>query len=141
MPFRTLGGGLGNFYNLSDAVLQSHDAEINANELTMTKKKTITITDLATSNSLRIKFDLRCNNVTYTVKGRIYKNGIAIGTLRTEGGTTYVTYSEDLAFAKGDTIELWCMADYAGYPYWIRNFRVHGYIAAASSTGFTGVNS
>lgn len=54
----------------------------------------------------RIKFDLRASD-THTAYGRIYKNGIAHGTLRFTTSMSYVTYTEDLTFAKGDLIQLY----------------------------------
>lgn len=56
----------------------------------------------------RIKFKIGAVISGQTAYARLYKNGVAYGTERsTQNYQTPVTYSEDLAYSAGDTIELW----------------------------------
>jgi len=59
------------------------------------------------AGTIRIKFALKISNNYFSASARIYKNGVAYGTERSTNSTTYVAFSEDLAFADGDTIEIW----------------------------------
>lgn len=54
----------------------------------------------------RVKFDGKKSTSTGTPTARIYKNGVAFGTLQSLT-LSYTTYSEDLIFSPNDTIELW----------------------------------
>lgn len=54
---------------------------------------------------VQVTFDLR--TVGGTAYGRIYKNGVAVGTERTTSSSTFVSWSENITFAANDTIELW----------------------------------
>lgn len=54
---------------------------------------------------VQVTFDLR--TVGGTAYGRIYKNGVAVGTERTTSSGTFVSWSENITFSANDTIELW----------------------------------
>jgi hypothetical protein len=56
--------------------------------------------------SYRIAFNLRATG-TYAAYGRIYKNGIALGTLRSNTSTSKVNYTEDFVLLAGDTIQIY----------------------------------
>ena len=75
---------------------------------------------------VRIKFDLLGDDIgdsRATALGRIYVNGVATGTERSNSVETWVTYSEDILVYPGDTIEIW--AKYSGDgPGAIRNFLI-----------------
>jgi len=118
---------LGKAYIIGDEVLHSHDSQQThgvAEE--WNKEKTITINTLYPSPStLRIKFDLYGVAGDKTGKGRIYKNGAPVGTERTRINEVWETFSEDLEFAQGDTLELWLWTELT-FAAQIRNFRVHG---------------
>lgn len=118
---------LGKAYIIGDEVLHSHDGQQThdvAEE--WHKEKTITINTLyPTPSTLRIKFDLYGIAGNKTGKGRIYKNGAPVGTERTRINEVWETFSEDLEFAQGDTLELWLWTELT-YGAQIRNFRVHG---------------
>lgn len=78
---------------------------------------------LARGGSIRVKFDLKGtpDDIAY---GRIYKNGVAIGTVRTTSSFTYVTYSQDFAgLNAGDAIQLYIYG--FSYPGVARNFRIY----------------
>lgn len=118
---------LSNKYAISDDLLHSHDAEYWGTAASYTKKKTITLDTLSLSPStIRVKFDLKAESGT-TGYGRVYKNGVAIGTEQSTTSTSYVTFSEDLSFEMGDTLELWVKDGTAGSTFvGCVNFRVYG---------------
>jgi hypothetical protein len=70
------------------------------------KKKQFTIPH---NGVYRVKFNMRIHSSEFDAYGRIYKNGVAYGTQRQEGGANPTTFSEDLAFNAGNTCEIWVM--------------------------------
>lgn len=62
------------------------------------------------SGTYRIKWTGYTSNVVYHGKGQIYKNGVAFGTEYIINSTS-TTYTEDLDFERGDTVELWAKRD------------------------------
>jgi len=80
---------------VSDVLRHSHDAEVvkNTDNTTYSIEKTITFTN-GVKGVLRIKYDLgrvACG----TAYGRLYKNGVAIGTEQSRAAD-YLTFSEDI---------------------------------------------
>jgi len=74
--------------------------------------------------TLRIKFDILSGDGT-PVYGRIYKNGVAVGTEQSTTSTTYVTKSEDISgFEANDKIQLYIRGG-ASSGNKIRNFRFY----------------
>lgn len=70
---------------------------------------------VGTTGTYRVKFTFVSSNTGLPVYGRIYKNGVAYGTLHET--YTSVTYSQDLAFNAGDTVEIWGdTSSYGVYP-------------------------
>lgn len=60
------------------------------------------------SGNYRISFDLRNSAAPDTAYGRIYKNGVAIGTVRHTSSQTGVIYTEDInGLVTGDLIQLY----------------------------------
>ena len=115
--------GLSCKYVIGDVLIHSHDAEAFISNQGLGAKKTITINTLSPSPStIRIKFDYKCNNIGGW--GKIYKNGVAIGTKRYDSSDAYVTFTEDLSFSKGDMIELWVYSSFKSI--YIRNLRIYG---------------
>jgi len=51
-------------------------------------------------------FDLKSASTTDAF-GRIYVNGIAVGTIRNNPTTTYITYAEDINVSRGDLVQLY----------------------------------
>ncbi|MCK5520319.1 MAG: hypothetical protein KAI81_04340 [Candidatus Marinimicrobia bacterium] len=121
--------GLLNRYAITNDLLHSNDStQINSTQNTYKKVKTITLNTLyRTPETIRIKFDLKTTWSIHNAYGRIYKNGVALGTERITNNTSYVTYSEDLSFEDGDTLELWTynIGWNAAYSY-TRNLRIYG---------------
>ena len=82
----------------------SSDSYIRASYSTWTKLKAFTV---PISGTYRVKFSIiaRTGDTGY---GRIYKNGVELGTQQTStNGASYVVFSEDLVFNAGETCELW----------------------------------
>ena len=118
--------GIKKKYVIGNPVILAHDAEASIGPGDYTLLKTITISELKPSpTTLRIQFALRSSTTDNFVYGRIYKNGVAVGTERQMFSLTYATYIEDLEFAKGDAIQLYAHGAVNSVAY-IRNFRVSG---------------
>jgi hypothetical protein len=77
---------------------------------------------------LRIKFDIKTTNNAVPVYGRIYRNGVAVGTQRETYSTSYDPYSEDISgWSAGDLIQLYTYSGDAGVvDVYVQNFRVYG---------------
>ena len=104
----------------------SHDAETTTTSATYTKKKTITF-HLGLIGGYRVLFDLKTSDVARHAFGRVYRNGVSLGTEQEEFAivNTYVTKSEDLttSLSPGDTLELWLHNDGTGTTT-ARNFQI-----------------
>lgn len=81
---------------------------------------------------IRVKFDIK-DSTTTSARAQIYKNGVAFGTDQSNATASYVTISEDLVFAPGDTVELWKRAD-SGTTCYVRNFRIYYDIQAGDGS-------
>lgn len=75
------------------------------------------------SGTVRIKFSLRASSGN-TAYGQIYKNGVAVGALRSNNTTTEVFYAEDIAMNKGDLIQLYLRGFSSGSNVHVRNFEI-----------------
>jgi hypothetical protein len=122
--------GLKKLYEISNNILHSHDVNAGTQSSTYVKLKTITINTLYPSPiTLRIYFGLysSCSIAASPAKAKIYKNGNPVGIERTNAWPIYQTFTEDLSFSNGDTIELWGLHSY-GTPCWctVSNFKVLG---------------
>lgn len=112
---------------VSDNLRNSHDAEVDTSTTgaAYAKIKTMTFTNGIKGN-LRVKFDLK-DNASYVGYGRVYKNGVALGAIKT-GTDNYVTESEDIdvgTIAAGETLELWGKAEHASAHVFVKNFRCY----------------
>jgi hypothetical protein len=115
-------------YAIGESALVSHDAETSTGSTSYVKLKTITLGSyVLVGRTMRIKFDIHNSSTgpPYAY-GRIYRNGVAVGTERSTPSSTYVTFSEDvLGWSAGDTVELWVKAA-STYTAYVRNFRICG---------------
>lgn len=109
----------------SDNLRNSHDAEASTASGTYVLLKTITLNQKL-YGTVRIKFDLKCYLGPGTAYGKIYHNGVALGTEQSSISSSYATKSEDIThdFGKNDTIELWGKLQYMTTTY-IQNFRLY----------------
>lgn len=120
--------GIFNKYQIGDSIIQSNDAEAYTSSWNSVKVREITINTLYKSpNTLRISFDLkRAGPGVGNAHGSIYKNGVYQAGSYT-GSSSYVTFTHDISFSQGDTIELHIYNAIGGTEYaYIRNFRVKG---------------
>jgi len=119
--------GLLKLYTIGDASLHTHTGVVNTDINSYVKMKTIAVDTLyATPSTIRIKFDLYRVGISRNVYGRIYKNGGAVGIERITNSDTPQTYTEDISFAEGDTIELWLKGLSLGSPAYNNEFYVCG---------------
>jgi len=81
------------------------------------------------STTIKTYFEMKSMNADYAVIGQIYRNGVAVGTLRTTFSTSYVGYTENIPnCSPNDLIQLY--VNVAG-AWWnnnvaVRNFRLLG---------------
>jgi len=103
----------------TELLKNSNDTEKTTASLTYVKVKEILISE-PILGTIRIKFDLKSSN--YAAYGRIYRNGVAIGTERNQS-TTYATFSEDLTitWAVGDLIQIYAHGQ-SGATAYVKNF-------------------
>lgn len=114
--------------------------------------KTITFTN-GIRGTLRFNFEIRWAAAqASTAYGKIYKNGVAIGTEYSTGSSStdsgYVSQTEAIAVVlnPGDTLELWMRADNGLSGMYCRNFRIlydndlsgnTGVVTNATDAGYT----
>ena len=113
----------------SDVLRKTDDAVVNTVETVYALRKSITIPKNYVTSGLRIKFDIADNSTGSYGDGKIYKNGVAVGTERSASGGVdeYNSFSEDLGgFAPGDTIELWSKTTNVGVICRVKDFRIKG---------------
>ena len=126
-------------YKLSDDLILSHDAEAhNSASTTPTKVKTITLSMFGT-NTIRIGWEMKGVNSAADGRTRIYKNGIALGNIHSSISQSYTSFSEDLEFSGGDTLELWFWSQTGAATTMIKELRVYGKYEV--DTQISGVNT
>ncbi len=109
-------------YVAGDVVLVPANTERMVSVAVMTKKKEI---QMLRGGELRLKFDLKSNSVQGLAYGQVYRNGIAVGALRSTASINYVTFSEDIAgWVIGDLAQLYIKATAGGYEAYAMNFQV-----------------
>lgn len=62
------------------------------------------------NGTVRVSFDLRTGHAGYPAKGRIYKDGVAVGTLRSTSSTSFITFTEDIDISEDETIQIYYSA-------------------------------
>ena len=108
----------------------SNNTEVGTIDRVWKRLKSIKINNM--SGTVRVRFDLMINTENTPVSAQIYKNGVAVGTMRSTTSTSYVTYTEDISFSRGDEIQLYVKEDY--YTGYVRNFRLYISIDSLVST-------
>lgn len=75
--------------------------------------------------TLRIKFDMKVDGDQG--RGRIYKNGVAVGSEQLTSSTSYATYSQDISgWSRGDLVQLYARNDSgAANLTYMKNFRLY----------------
>jgi len=101
----------------------SNNVEKTTQSVVYIKVKEIVIN--SDMSGVRIKFDMKIDNVLGIATGRIYKNGVSIGTEQTDGTAVYQVFSEDLTgFVKGDMIQIFAKVDNAARTASVRNLQL-----------------
>jgi hypothetical protein len=99
--------------NVAGSSLTVFNGDVGTGAITSTtsttplKKYSITI---LTPGTYRITFYLKSTNSTNTVYGQIYRNGVAVGTQRSNANnsTNGLAYTEDIAgWNEGDVLEIY----------------------------------
>ena len=106
----------------SDLLQWANDAERSTSAAAYTKLKETKITSAL--DICRVKFDLRSQTAGYNCDARIYKNGVAIGTVRSTTSADWTTFSEDFSnFAVDDLVQVYARYDPTACYVYIRYFR------------------
>jgi hypothetical protein len=111
--------------NLGTDIIHAHDAEVSsATDDDWVKVKTITLTETP-DTSLKIYFELKSSGGDF-VYGKIYRNGVAVGTEQLTDSITYVPFTETISgWSNGNTLELWILSSPWKTVY-AQNFRILG---------------
>lgn len=114
----TIDGITGTANNISPGalVVATNNSSINGTESAMTKKREYQINF---NGGVRVIFTMTPNGSGPIINGRVYKNGIAIGTMRNiSSGATGATYSEDFTgIVAGDLIQIYMNCTNGGTYY------------------------
>ena len=96
-------------------------AVVNINSVTPAKVKEISV---ANSGTITVSFGLLAGSTSYTSYARVYKNEVAVGTLRSStNSTTYTFYSENISVSLGDLIQLYIYASQKNICY-AKDFKI-----------------
>jgi hypothetical protein len=120
----------------SDTLKQSADTERSTTSNSYVGVKDILIDNIqAGLSSIRIKFDLKNGGSSYNAYGRVYINGVDVGTERSTNSTTYVTFSEDFSVKNGDRIYLFIKEQTASpNTAYAKNFRLYYDLTTTTET-------
>jgi len=115
-------------YALSDDVYAEENTMVIKYDTTFTMAKKFTLPpDFPPNTTLRISFDLKAETEGTTVYGQIYRNGTAVGTLRSTTTTSFTTFTEDIGgWNPGDEIQLWVRTTDSSIGVWTNYFRILG---------------
>lgn len=126
---RILVNLIGVVYSASEDLLCSDDPEDFTFKEVYTNTLEIEILPYIFSNEteLRIKFDLKADSVAITAYGKLYRNGVAVGTERSTSSTSYSTHYEDISgWSSKDLIQLHIKSSTYGIAAVCRNLRAYG---------------
>ena len=107
----------------SNIIIASADTERDTNSYSYTKLKDI---DVLVTGTVSVYFELKKSIGVGLSYGRIYKNGIAVGTERSASSSEYVSYSEDIAVTSGDNLQLYAKVNVSYATVSVRYFRITG---------------
>lgn len=110
----------------SDVLQKSDDSEVSGwHNTTYGLKKELTV-PAGLSGELRIKFAIRRIDGGQAINGKLYRNGVAVGTEQ-GASDSYVVKTEDIAgWSAGDLIQLYCKSGQATFTKGaIKDFRVY----------------
>ena len=103
-----------------DVVLASAATERTDNSGVMTKAKEV---QELRGGTLRLKFDMKTDNVGVAANAQVYCNGAPVGTLHTTSSLSYVSFSEDVSgWFPGDLVQLYIKTATAPFTAFVKNF-------------------
>lgn len=111
-------------YAAGNTLLISSDAiKSVSNPGSWTKAKEIKINR---GGTLRISFDMRDSQGANPANGQVFRNGVAVGTLRSTNSSVFVTYSEDVSgWAASDLCQIYVQSTGGAETVDIQNFRIY----------------
>jgi len=110
-------------YTAGDYIIVGSDAEKTTTATSYTRVKEIVVTRTGT---LRVKFDLASGSAGINAYGRVYRNGVAVGTARNTTSVTPTTYTEDISgWSPNDLCQVYAYTQSGSYATRITNFRLY----------------
>lgn len=110
----------------SDSLQNSNDTEKTTTQTSYTKLKETLVNGYF--KQIRVKFDLNTTSGGFTAFGRVYKNGVEIGTEQTNNSNpgVYATKSEDITInaVPNDLIQIYVKGS-TGETAKVKNFRIY----------------
>ena len=106
-------------FSASDNLKASADTERGGIITTYKSKKSIRVYK---KGRVRVKFSIK-EEAGGTTYGRIYIDGVAVGTERSNNTTTYIEFSEDIDVEVNSAVQLY-IKNNTGYAY-AKNFRIY----------------
>jgi hypothetical protein len=103
----------------SDILAKAADTTRAVIQAAYTKLKEIQVDR---TGSYRVEFDIRNTTGGGSTFGRVYINGVAAGTERSNATTGFLTYSEDFSLTANDLVQIYCKKTID--PGELRNFRL-----------------
>ena len=101
----TVGEGCLAGYEHSNDILYSNDSEKYTSSDTYVKLLSINLTDLNTNDvNITVQYKYRSNSEIDSSEFRVYRNGNPVGTEKSTKSISYLTWTENLTFKKGDTV-------------------------------------
>ena len=109
-------------YTAGNYFIIGSDSEKTTAATSYTKVKEIVVTRTGT---LRVSFALAGSNMI-NAYGRVYRNGVAVGTARNTTSTIPETYSEDISgWGPNDLCQIYAYTQNGAYPAKVTNFRLY----------------
>jgi len=82
--------------------------------------------NIGKAGNVSVSFDMH-RGIPGTVYGKIYVNGVAVGTEMSNATAVYATYTEDIVVAIDDNVQLYTYNNPSGgfATHYVRNFRIY----------------
>jgi hypothetical protein len=121
----------------SDNILLNNTTEQSTTSTSLTQLKS---TRVYYRGKIRTYFELCSELSEYQVQGQVYRNGDAVGTLRTTTSSTYVSFTEDIDnWFEGDYYQIYGAGNYyIEYGYiacYVRNQQIRGLLTTQKPVG------
>jgi len=116
-------------YTLSVDILKEENTEIAEQGDSYKKKKTIKLWGLKDTTTIRTLFAIKSSGDPLAAWGRIYKNGVAVGTERERAYLSYADFTEDLVFSEDDLMQVYIKSGPGSWAY-VGNFKALGIVTS-----------